>query len=319
MKAVSFIKNKGVWIREATMGLGNDVQRLKEEKNAVVLVHNYQLPEIQDIADFLGDSLGLARKAVETDADAIVFCGVDFMAETAKILNPEKTVLMPEPRAACPMAAMLKDEDLAAAKEEHPDSDVVLYVNTRASSKAHADCVCTSGNCVDVINAMQAEEVVFAPDANLAHYVGERTDKNVICVPAEGHCYTHNRITVASIREALKKHPDAKVVVHPECRPGVQKLADEIASTEGILTYCRESSAEEFIIGTENGMLYRMQKEIPEKRFYPACDTAICDSMKFTTLDKVKHVLETGDNEIIIPNDIAEKAKKPIERMLALR
>ncbi len=300
------------------MGLAGDVERLKEERNAVVLVHNYQLPEIQDVADFLGDSLGLARKAMETDADVIVFCGVDFMAETAKVLNPEKTVVMPEPRAACPMAAMLADDELVAVKKAHPDADVVLYVNTRASSKTYADCVCTSGNCVDVVNAMQADEVIFAPDANLAHYVAARTDKDVICVPAEGHCYTHDRISVESIQEAVGEHPDARVVVHPECRPEVQKLADEIASTEGIFTYCRDADAKEFVIGTENGMLYRLQKEMAGKTFYPACESAICDSMKFTTLDKVKHVLETGDNEIAVPEEVAKKAKTPIERMLGL-
>jgi len=300
------------------MTLKDEVIALKEERNAVLLVHNYQLPEVQDVADYLGDSLGLAREATKVDADVIVFCGVDFMAETAAILNPEKKVLMPEPGALCPMAGMLSDTDITTTKQEYPNAEVVLYVNTHASAKAHCDCICTSGNCIEIINAMESDTVIFGPDKNLLIYVAKHSDKILVPVPDEGYCYTHNNINLEDLLASKKLHPKAKVVVHPECKPGVQKIADEIASTEGIMKYCRDSKEKEFIIGTETGMLYRMKKEMPDKDFYPACEKAVCDSMKFNNLKKVKHVLKTLDNQVKVEEEIAKPARKAIQRMLEL-
>ncbi|MFC2154762.1 quinolinate synthase NadA [Candidatus Altiarchaeota archaeon] len=300
------------------MDIVDEILKLKEERNAVFLVHNYQLPEIQELNDHIGDSLGLARAAVDVEADVIVFCGVDFMAETASILNPGKKVLMPEKGALCPMAAMLPDEDIIRAKEEHPDAEVVLYVNTHASSKALADCICTSGNCIDIVNAMESDEIIFGPDKNLLYYVQKHTDKKLFPVPELGYCYTHNNIFKDHILEAKQEHPNARVVVHPETKPEVQELADEIASTEGMMRYCQNSAEKEFIIGTETGILYRMSKELPDKKFYPACESAVCDSMKFTTLDKVRDVLRDMSNQVTVEEEIASRARKAIERMLEL-
>ncbi len=300
------------------MELAERVLKLKDEKNAVILAHNYQVPEIQDVADFVGDSLELARMAVGTDADLILFAGVDFMAETAKILNPEKRVVVPERDARCPMAEMLDLKTLLRAKREHPDARVVLYVNTMAEEKAEADAVCTSANADKIVNAMDSDKVIFGPDQNLAYYVKKRTSKEVILVPENGMCSVHHNMSLEELSKAKEQHPDAEVVVHPECIPEIQEAADRIASTSGMLRYCSESDSREFIIGTENGMLYRLKKELPEKSFYPLSKNAICENMKKNTLDKIFTALQREAPEIMLPEEVQGRALGGIERMMEL-
>jgi len=300
------------------MNLSREMLILKKEKNAVILAHNYQVPEIQDVADFVGDSLELSRQATQTDADIILFCGVDFMAETAKILNPEKKVLVPDKDACCPMAEMLKLDYLKRLKRENPQAEVVMYVNTKAEAKAEADCVCTSANADKIVNLMDSDTVIFGPDKNLAYYVQRRTKKKLILAPPTGICITHNLMTTADLIDAKEKHPDAVVVVHPESIPEIQEVADAIASTSGILRYCKASKAKEFIIGTENGMLYRLGKENPGKRFYPLSESAICANMKKNTLEKAYNALKSEKPEVTVPKDIAARAEKAIQRMLEL-
>ncbi len=294
------------------------ILKLKAELNAVILAHNYQRPEVQDIADFVGDSLVLARKATETDAELIVFCGVDFMAETAKVLNPDKKVLMPDQRSMCPMAAALSLDELKRTQLEHPDAETVLYINTRASEKTLCDCVRTSANAPKVVASMDSDTVLFGPDSNLAYFASKNTSKKVVPVPKEGVCPTHHQMSPDDAILAKKEHPDALLLVHPECVPGVQDIADDIASTEGMLSFARESDATEFIIATENGLLHRLEKEVPGKRFYPVSPYAICPNMKMNTLEKVLHVLETGENELVLDASVMKRARVPIERMLSL-
>lgn len=298
--------------------LQSKIKELKKERNAIILAHNYQRPEVQDIADFLGDSYGLSREAAETDADVIVFCGVDFMAETAKILNPEKIVLIPALEALCPMAMLLTSEQIHEAKKQYPNSEVVLYVNTHAAQKALADCVCTSGNAVQVVNAMKSDTIIFGPDVNLSYYVQKRTKKKIVSVPENGICPTHHQITLKDVEKARLEHPKAKLVVHPEVPPEVQDTADHIASTEGIIEYCKKSKGREFIIGTEKGILYRMHKEIPGKKFYKASDMALCPTMKTITLEKVLSSLQNMQNRVEVPEEIAVKARKALQKMLEI-
>jgi quinolinate synthase len=300
------------------MDLAEEITNLKDEKNAVILAHNYQIAPIQDVADFVGDSLGLSREAMKTDADIILFAGVDFMAETAKILNPEKKVLVPNSDACCPMAEMLDMAELKRIQEENPDAETVLYVNTKAESKAHCDCVCTSANADKIVNAMGSDTVIFGPDQNLGYYVKKRTDKEVVLVPENGMCVTHHGITMSDMMEAKKMHPDAKVVIHPECIPEIQEAADAIASTSGILSYCKQSDSKEFIIGTENGMLYRLEQDIPGKRFYPLSENAICVNMKKNTMGDVLSALKSEAPEIKVPDEIMTRAQNAITRMLDL-
>ena len=294
------------------------ISRLKSEHNAVILAHNYQRSEVQDIADFVGDSLALARKAMDTDADTIVLCGVDFMAETAKILNPDKRVLMPDQRAVCPMAAALSLDELKSAKQEHPDADVVLYINTLAEEKALCDCVCTSANAPKIVASMESDTVLFGPDSNLAYFASKNTSKKVISVPKDGVCPTHHQISLGDVLFAKKQHPAALVLIHPECVPEIQDIADDIASTEGMVSFARESDATEFLIATENGLLHRLEREVPGKRFYPVTSFSVCPNMKMNTLEKILHVLETGENELVLDKEVLEKARVPIERMLSL-
>jgi len=300
------------------MDFSKEVLRLKKEKNAAILAHNYQVPEIQDVADFVGDSLELARKAIDVDADIILFCGVDFMAETAKILNPKKKVIVPDKDACCPMAEMLKHDYLVKLKKENPKAQVVLYVNTRAAEKAEADCICTSANADKIVNAMSSDTIIFGPDQNLAYYVQKRTDKKIIVAPPTGMCITHHMMTMADLMDAKEKHPKAEVVVHPECIPEIQEVADAVKSTSGMLRYCRESKSKEFIIGTETGMLYRMSQDVKDKVFYPLTPSAVCKNMKKNTLEKAFRALETGGPEIDVPKDIAKRAKRAIDKMLEL-
>ncbi len=296
--------------------LQQEIRHLKEERDAILLVHNYQLPEIQDIADLTGDSLELSRAAATMKGDVIVFCGVDFMAETAAILSPEKTVLLPAEDACCPMAQMISADELRLAKERHPDAAVVCYVNTSAEVKAESDICCTSANAVKVVNAVKEDEIIFVPDRNLGMYAQRFTKKNIL--PWEGFCIVHDRIIPAQVTEARKAHPGAVVLVHPECRPEVIDCADHVASTSGIIREVCTSGKQEFIIGTEVGILHRLARECPDKRCYPLADSAVCRNMKKTDLVKVRDSLKTLRPRITVPRDVAGRARKAIERMLAL-
>ncbi|MFH0911494.1 MAG: quinolinate synthase NadA [Planctomycetota bacterium] len=292
------------------------IARLKAERNAVILVHNYQPGEVQDIGDFVGDSLDLSRQAAKTDAERILFCGVLFMAETAAILAPGKKVYMPDPNAGCPMANMATPRELAELKARHPGARVVTYVNSSAEIKAMSDICCTSANAVAVVRRFPVdEEILFVPDRNLGHYVAKELGRRNI-VLWNGCCPTHERILPEHVAEARKAHPHALLVVHPECRPAVVDMADHVGSTGGILRFCRESRAGEFIIGTELGLLYRLEKENPGKRFYLASPVCDCPNMKLTTLEKVLWCLEDLSGEIRVPKRIARAALRPIERML---
>jgi len=296
------------------------IERLKRSKNAIILAHNYQRPEIQDIADFVGDSLELARRAVETDAEIIVFCGVDFMAETAAILNPDKKVLIPDLGAICPMAQMLTVEELEEAKEKNPDAEVVLYINTLADCKALADCICTSANAPKVVETMDSDTIIFGPDHNLARYVEKRTSKRIIPIPEYGLCPTHHQISIDDLLKSKEKHPKAEVVVHPECVPEIQEMADHIASTSGMVRYCKEAKGEEFLIGTEVGLIYRLQREtkMQGKKFYPISESAVCPQMKMHTLTKVEKALEFEKPVVLVQRQIAKEAWRAIERMLLI-
>lgn len=294
------------------------IERLKRKKNAIILAHNYQRAEVQDLAGFAGDSLELARKAMDTTSDIIIFCGVDFMAETAAILNPDKKVIIPDRGAICPMAQQLPREVLLAAKSMHPDAEVVLYVNTLAESKALADCICTSANAREIVNAMHASTLLFGPDCNLAYYAQKATPKKIIPVPELGLCPSHHQIALEDLIKAKEAHPGAKIVVHPECIPEVQDYADYIASTGGMMRICEEVEDEEFLIGTEVGLLHRLEKEAPEKKFYPISNTAVCPQMKMHTLEKIEAALEKEKPEVVVPYEIVENARRAIERMLEI-
>ena len=293
-----------------------EIERLKEERNAIIMAHNYQLPEVQDVADFLGDSLELARKAVKTEAEVIVFAGVDFMAETAKILNPEKTVLLPSRRATCAMANMLKVEHILQAKEQYPNAPVVLYVNTTAETKAYADVTVTSANAVKIVEKLDSDVVIFGPDKNLASYVAKQTGKTVIPVPQDGHCYVHRKFTIEDVERARKLYPNAKLMVHPECEPEVQEEADIIVSTGGMIRHAPEH--DEWVVFTEREMVYRLSKLYPDIKFHPAKEDAVCVGMKAITLQSVYESLRDMRYEIDVPEETAEKARKAIERMLEM-
>jgi quinolinate synthase len=299
-----------------TAQLIEEISELKEERDAILLVHNYQPDEIQDIADITGDSLELSRAAAAMEGDVIVFCGVDFMAETAAILSPEKTVLLPAGDACCPMAQMISADELRLAKERYPDAAVVCYVNTTAEVKAESDICCTSSNAVKVVNAVEQDEILFVPDRNLGQYAQRFTKKKIM--PWEGFCIVHDRITPAQVRAARAAHPDALLLVHPECRPEVIDLADHVASTSGIIKEVCSSKRTEFLIGTEVGILHRLKKECPGKMCFPLDAQAICRNMKKTSLENVRDSLETLRPRITVPDTIAVKARAAIERMLAL-
>ncbi|MBS3818382.1 quinolinate synthase NadA [bacterium] len=298
------------------MNLKNEITQLKKEKNAVLLVHNYQKPEIQDIADELGDSLGLSRRAAKTNAEVIVFCGVKFMAETAKILSPQKTVLLPRPEleVGCPMADMVTAPQLKKLKDEHPEAKVVSYVNTNADVKAETDVCCTSSNAVEVVKNIDAEKIIFVPDKNLASYVKRFVTKEII--PWNGFCYVHERITKKEVLRAKEEYPEALLIVHPECRPEVIDLADEVLSTGGMVRRAKESSRNKFLIGTEEGILYRLKKENPQKEFYTAGTPKMCAGMKRPTLQDVYLALKDELNPVEIPEAIMKRARRSLEAML---
>jgi len=294
----------------------NEILRLKKQKNAIILVHNYQQPEVQDIADFLGDSLELSQKASQTKADVIVFCGVHFMAETAYIVNPKRMVLLPEPESGCPMADMITAEALVAKKKELAGATVVCYVNSTAAVKAESDICCTSANAVKVVQSITAKEILFVPDQYLGQWVSDKTGKRMHLWP--GFCPTHMKILAEDIVREKQLHPDALALVHPECRTETKAVADEVMSTGGMIRFARESKAKEFIIGTETGIIYRLKKENPEKTFYPASDKAVCPNMKRITLEKVLWALQEMEHKITVPEDIRVKALSAVERMLVI-
>ena len=297
--------------------LHEEINQLKEEKNAIILAHNYQPKEIQDIADFLGDSLELCIKASEIDdKDLVVFCGVDFMAETAYILNPDKKIVIPDLNAECPMAHMLPEEELLKAKEEHPDAGVILYVNSIAEAKQHADTLCTSANAVKVTESIPHEKILFGPDNNLGSHVQKKIDKEIIPTPKGGHCYVHKLFHVEDIELKREEYPNAIIICHPECNIDVQEACDEVLSTGGMLRYIAESDAEEFVIGTEIDMITRINSEVPGKKLYPLLEGAICETMKLHTLEKVRDALKTESPEIIVPDDVASKSLKAVQHML---
>jgi quinolinate synthase len=288
---------------------------LKREKDALILVHNYQVAEVQDIGDFIGDSLELARKAMGVKKRIIVFCGVRFMAETAKILNPEARVLMPRPDAGCPMADMITRDDVVELKQTYPGAAVCSYVNTNADVKAETDICCTSANAVGVVSGLDVEQVVFTPDMNLAAYVARSVNMEII--PFQGHCYVHTRFSADEVKQSKLAHPDAVVLVHPECNPEVIDLADEVLSTSGMLKYAQESSAREFIIATEEGLIERMSREMPDRKFYSAGKVQYCFNMKRTRLEDVYRCLLDEVYEVELDPGIVEAARRPLERMIA--
>jgi quinolinate synthase len=298
------------------ISLAERVLRLKRERNAVILVHNYQLGEIQDIADFIGDSLGLSQNAAKTEADVIVFCGVHFMAETAAILCPDMKVLLPDSHAGCPMANMITAEQLRQRKKELPHASVVCYINSTAEVKAESDICCTSANAVQGVESVTNDEILFVPDQYLGHYISTKVKKKIHFWP--GYCPTHARIRPQDIIQLKQEYPQAKVVVHPECRPEVIELADEVMSTGGMIRYARRDDVRELIVGTELGIIHRLKKENPGKRFIPVSEQAICPNMKLITLEKVLWSLEEMAPEVTVPEEIRPKAKEAVDKMLAI-
>jgi quinolinate synthase len=321
--------------------LVDKITSLKEKKNAILLAHNYQREEVQDIADFTGDSLELSRTAASSRSDVIVFCGVNFMAESASILSPEKTVLLPEISACCPMADMVTVDDMRELKTEfpgytlpdgytypadftlrdmkklHPGVPVVAYVNTTADVKAESDICCTSANGVKIVESLDAEKVICIPDRNLSRWIAKNTDKDVISW--DGFCHVHDRVTAKDVDRAQQEHPDALVLAHPECRMGVLEKADHVTSTSGMLRYAQHSDAKEFIIGTETGLLYKLRKDNPEKTFYPLRRDMVCPNMKKTSLKSVVNALVNLTNIIKVNEEIRLPAKRALDRMLEIK
>lgn len=302
------------------MALADKILKLKKEKKAIVLAHNYQRAEIQEVADYVGDSIELSRKAIEEkDAEMIVFSAVDFMAESAAILNPQKKVLLPCVGARCPMAQMLTVDEIRRAKIKYPGAPVVLYVNTLAACKAECDICCTSANAVEVIKSLKEKTIIFGPDKNLAEYVSEKTGKKLIPIPENGFCPTHLLFQPEDVIVLKIQHPKATVMVHPECSREMRKVANFIGSTSKMCRYAQESNAQDFIVGTEEGILDRLRKENPSKNFYLAYEGAICPNMKLTTLDRLYASLKEEKNVVKVPENIAKKARTSLERMFEVK
>lgn len=295
--------------------LKKKIAKLKKKRNAVIIAHNYQRDEIQEIADIGGDSLALAQAAVRTDAEVIVFCGVHFMAESASILNPDKKVLLPVVEAGCPLADMITPEKLRAKKKQYPDAAVVCYVNTSAQVKAESDIACTSSNAVEVVRSLKEKQVIFVPDKNLGRYVQSQVPEKEIIL-WDGFCPTHIRVQEEDIVNTKKLYPLAEVIAHPECNPEVLALSDHICSTGGMFKYVKQSKAKEFIIATEAGMLYKLQKENPGKKFYLPTQNLVCANMKLITLGWVAHSLEKLVYEVRVSDEVRDKALKALEKML---
>jgi len=296
--------------------LKGKIAELKEELGAVIVAHNYERPEVQDIADFVGDSLELSRQCIEVDARTIVFCGVRFMAETAAILNPERTVLLSEGGAGCPLADMISIDELRQWKQRYHGATVVCYVNSSAEIKAESDICCTSANGVEIVNSVPGNDILFVPDQNLGHYIATQTRKNIVLYP--GFCYVHHRLKPEQVKLAKELHPEAQVIVHPECRPEVIDLAEAALSTSQMLRYVKASSYNSFIIGTEEGLLHRLRQENPGKSFYLISNSQICTDMKKTTLKQLARTMELRQNIVNVPEEIRLKAKQAVDRMLAV-
>ena len=292
------------------------IEQLKKERNAVIIAHNYQIGEVQDVADFVGDSLQLSQEAAKLEADVIVFCGVHFMAETAAILSPDKTILIPDIEAGCPMADMITASELRAWKKQYPGRKVICYVNTSAEVKAECDICCTSSNALQVVEAVEGDEILFAPDKNLAAYAARFTDKKII--PWDGYCYVHNNIKLRHVREKKEQLPEAEVWVHPECRPEVIDIADKVFSTGKMVKEARITTKADILIGTEAGIIYRMKKENPERNFHPVKDLAHCSNMKKIDLSKVLASLEDMKYKVEVPVEISQRARGAIEKMVRL-
>lgn len=299
------------------MTLTEEIKQLKKEKNAVILAHYYVNPEVQEIADYIGDSFYLSKVAVGLKERTIVFCGVQFMGESAKILNPEKTVLMPDMEADCPMAHMADVQAVQEMRAKYDDLAVVCYINSTAELKEYSDVCVTSANAVQIVKALPNRNIFFIPDRNLAHYIAEQVpEKHFIF--NEGFCPTHERMQASEVQEVKERHPEALVLAHPECREEVLEIADYIGSTSGIIKYATESECKEFIICTEVGVSYKLRQNNPDKQFYFIEAVPICPNMKKITLEKVLHVLKTGENEVHVTEQLRENSKKPLERMLEL-
>lgn len=298
------------------------IEDLKKELNAVILAHYYQEPDIQDIADYIGDSLGLSQKAANTDAEVIVFAGVHFMAETAKILNPNKLVLLPDLDAGCSLADSCPPQEFAAFKAAHPNHLVVSYINCSAAIKAMSDIICTSSNSVKIVNQIPEDQpIIFAPDKNLGRYVSEQTGRDLVLW--EGSCIVHETFSEKKIVQLKIEHPQAEIIAHPECEPQVLRHADYIGSTTALLKYCQQSAAEEFIVATEPGIIHQMEKDAPQKQFIPApamnnCACNECPHMRLNTLEKLYLSMKNKTPEITLPEDIRVAALKPIQRMLEM-
>jgi len=296
--------------------LKEKIAGLKEELTAVIVAHNYQRPEVQDIADFVGDSLELSRQCAQIDAETIVFCGVHFMAEIAAIVNPERTVLLSEGSAGCPMADMISGDELRKWKEKYPQASVVCYVNSSAEVKAESYICCTSANGAEVVDSAPGDDIIFVPDQNLGHYVSTQTEKRLILYP--GFCYVHHRIKPEQVKLAKELHPEAQLIVHPECRPEVIAMADAVLSTSQMIHYAKASSNNSFIIGTEEGLLHRLRQENPDKSFFLITNSQICTDMKKTTLETLAQTMELRQNIVTVPEEVRIKAKQAVDRMLAI-
>jgi quinolinate synthase len=297
--------------------IAGEIRQLLKAQNGILLAHNYQRPEIQDIADLTGDSLELSIKAAQTDADLIVFCGVHFMAETASIVSPDKTVLIPRADAGCPMADMITTEALQTKLTELGDMPVVTYVNSTAAVKAHSTICCTSANAIEVVNSLEETEILMTPDRNLCQYASAYSDKRIHCW--DGYCPIHDQLTVEEVEEAKAAHSDALFMAHPECRPEVLSLADAVRSTSGMLEFAKHSDRTAFIVGTEEGLTYPLEKANPHKSFYKASESMVCEDMKRTRLEDVLRALEEGTHEVKVPEEVRLPASRAVERMLALR
>ena len=299
------------------MTIQEEILKLKEEKNAVILAHYYVRPEVQAIADYVGDSFYLSKVAVDLKEQTIIFCGVSFMGESAKILNPEKHVLMPDMAADCPMAYMAAAEKIQKVREEYDDLAVVCYINSTAELKRHSDVCVTSANAVQIVKALPNKNIFFIPDRNLAHYIAEQVPEKHF-IYNEGFCIVHEYMEVEEIKEAKAAHPEAEVLSHPECPPAVLAMSDYIGSTTGIIKQAGITDAKEMIICTESGVLYELEKRYPDKKFYFTETLPVCRNMKKVTLEKVLHVLQTGENEIFVDEVVRQESRKPLERMLEL-
>lgn len=297
--------------------LHEEIRELARKKNAVLLAHNYTVSGVQDVSDFVGDSLGLSIQAAKTDADIIVFSGVHFMAESAAILSPNKKVLIPKLDAGCPMADMITAEEARTFKERYPGAELVMYINSSAATKAECDICCTSANAIRVVGATKSDLVLMAPDRNLAQYTARFTDREIVFW--DGYCIVHEILTPEDVQAARDAHPDAVLLVHPECRPEVIDMADQVASTSGMLKYVKASSHHTFLIGTEIGILHPLRTASPEKNIYPVSEKMVCRNMKKTTLEDIRSCLKEEKNRITVPEDVARGAKIALDRMIAIK